>query len=245
MQRTISVEGVGDVVVAKRRNCRAMRLTVHPEKGLHLSIPFRVSYADAERFVFEHRDWIRKTLEDQKQKGVKRLFTPQLHFTCRSTTLRFATTDAQKRILSAKIVNHVVTIYYNPQLVDFSLDTVQNFIKKVILASMQKEAEKVLFPRVDEISSRTGLTFRKVSIGNALTRWGTCSSQDDIILSCRLLLLPDYLVDFVILHELCHIAHKNHGPKFHELLNRLSGGKEDIYDKELKGYNGRILPDRE
>ena len=237
MQRIITVEGVGEVVVSKRRNCVQMRLTVHPEKGLHLSIPFRVSYADAERFVFEHRDWIAKTLQAQEQK--------ESHFTCRSTKLQFSPTDAQKRILSARITDHVVTIYYNPQLVDFSLDTVQNFIKKVILASMQKEAEKVLFPRVDEISSRTGLSFRKVSIGNALTRWGTCSSQDDIILSCRLLLLPDYLVDFVILHELCHIAHKNHGPKFHELLNRLSGGKEDLYDKELKGYNGRILPDRE
>jgi len=243
MQRTISVEGVGEVVVSKRRNSRSMRLTVHPEKGVHISIPFRVSYSDAERFVFEHRDWIIKTLQAQEQKGVKRLFTPQSHFTCRSTVLRFATTAAQKRILSAKINNHVVTVFYNPDLVDFNLDAVQNFIKRVILASMQKEAEKILFPRVEEISSRTGLTFRKISIGNALTRWGTCSSQDDIILSCRLLLLPDYLVDFVILHELCHIAHKNHGPKFHALLDRLSGGKETQYDKELKGYNGRILPE--
>ena len=243
MQRIISVEGIGDVVVAKRRNCRLMRLTVHPEKGLHLSIPFRVSYSDAERFVFDHRDWIVKTLQEQKQKGVKRLFTPQTHFTCRSTKLQFSPTDAQKRILSARINNYVVTIFYNPELVDFNLDVVQNFIKKVILASMQKEAEKILFPRVDEISTRTGLTFRKVSIGNALTRWGTCSSQDDIILSCRLLLLPDYLIDFVILHELCHIAHKNHGPKFHALLDKLSEGKEARYDKELKSYNGRILPD--
>jgi len=243
MQRIISVEGIGDVVVAKRRNCNSMRLTVHPEKGLHLSIPFRVSYSDAERFVFEHRDWIAKTLQEQKQKGVKRLFTPQSHFTCRSTKLQFSATDSQKRILSARINNHVVTVFYNPQLVDFNLDAVQNFIKKVILASMQQEAEKLLFPRVDEISTRTGMTFRKVSIGSAHTRWGTCSSQDDIILSCRLLLLPDYLIDFVILHELCHIAHKNHGPKFHALLDRLSNGKEAQYDKELKAYNGRILPD--
>ena len=161
MQRIVSVEGVGDVVVAKRRNCTSMRLTVHPEKGVHLSIPFRVSYSDAERFVFEHRDWILKTLNNLEQKGVKRLFTPQSHFTCRSTTLRFATTDAQKRILSAKIENHVVTVTYNPELVDFNLDAVQNFIKKVILVSMQKEAEKMLFPRVDEISTRTGLSFRR------------------------------------------------------------------------------------
>lgn len=245
MQRIISVEGIGEVVVAKRRNCNSMRLTVHPEKGVHLSIPFRVSYSDAERFVFEHRDWIARTLQAQEQKGVKRLFTPQSHFTCRSTRLQFSPTNAQQRILSARITDHIVTIYYNPQLVDFSLDAVQNFIKKVILASMQKEAEKILFPRVNEISARTGLTFRKVSIGNALTRWGTCSSQNDIILSCRLLLLPDHLVDFVILHELCHIAHKNHGPKFHALLDKLSGGKEAQYDKELKGYNGQILPDKE
>ena len=163
MQRTISVEGIGDVVVSKRRNCNSMRLTVHPEKGVHLSIPFRVSYADAERFVFEHRDWIAKTLQAQEQKGVKRLFTPQSHFTCRSTRLQFSPTNAQQRILSARITDHIVTIYYNPQLVDFSLDAVQNFIKKVILASMQKEAEKILFPRVNEISARTGLTFRKVS----------------------------------------------------------------------------------
>lgn len=243
MQRIISVEGVGDVVVSKRRNCVQIRLTVHPEKGLQMSIPFRVSYADAERFIFSHRDWILKTLQTQKQKGVKSLFTPQSHFNCRSTTLRFATTDAQKRILSAKIVDHVVTVTYNPELVDFNLDAVQNFIKKVILASMQKEAENLLFPRVYEISNRTGLNFHKVSIGNAQTRWGTCSSRDDIILSCRLLLLPDYLIDFVILHELCHIAHKNHGPKFHALLDKLSGGKEAQYNKELKSYNGRILPE--
>ena len=108
MQRIITVEGIGDVVVAKRRNCCSMRLTVHPEKGLHLSIPFRVSYSDAERFVFEHRDWIAKTLQEQKQKGVKRLFTPQSHFTCRSTKLQFSPTDAQKRILSARINNNIV-----------------------------------------------------------------------------------------------------------------------------------------
>ena len=245
MQRIITVDGVGDVVVSKRRNCNSMRLTVHPEKGLHLSIPFRVGYSDAERFVFAHRDWITNTLNAQAQKGVRRLFTPQSHFTCRSTQLQFSPTNAQSRILSARIKDYIVTIYYNPELVDFNLDAVQNFIKKVILASMRKEAESILFPRVEEISTRTGLPFRKVSIGTAQSRWGTCSSRDELILSCRLLLLPDHLVDFVILHELCHIAHKNHGSEFHALLDRLSGGKEAQYDKELKAFNGRILPDEE
>ena len=245
MQRTINVECIGNVIVSKRRNCVRMRLTVHPEKGVLLSIPFRVSYADAERFVIENREWIVKTIQVQKQKGTKRIFTPQSHFTCRSTMLRFVTNEAQKRILSAKINGYIVTISYNPELVDFKLDSVQKFIKKVILASMSKEAEAILLPKIAEISKRTGLKFNKVSIGNALTRWGSCSSRNEIILSCRLLLLPDHLIDFIILHELCHIAHKNHGPKFHALLEQLSGGMKSQYEKELKGFNGRILPDKE
>lgn len=243
MQRIITVEGIGDVAVSKRRNSRTMRLSVHPEKGLLLSIPFCVSFADAERYVLESREWIAKTLQRQKQKGERHLFTPQSHFNCRSTTLMFATTDSRSKILSAKINDYVVTVTYNPQLVDFKLDKVQTFIKKAIITSMQMEAEKLLFPRIDEISKRTGLTFRKVSIGNALTRWGSCSSNKDIILSCRLLMLPDHLVDFIILHELCHIAQMNHGPKFHELLYKLSDGKAPQYEKELKGYIGRILPE--
>lgn len=245
MQRIITVEGIGDVVVSKRRNSRTMRLSVHPEKGLLLSIPFCVSYSDAERYVLESREWIAKTMEKQMQKGEKLLFTPKSQFNCRSTTLKFVATDSQNRILSAKINDFVVTVYYNPALVDFKLETVQKFIKKVILASMQMEAEKILFPRIEEISKRTGLTYRKVSIGNALTRWGSCSSNNDIILSCRLLLLPDHLVDFIILHELCHIAQLNHGPKFHELLNKLSNGKAPQYEKEIKGYVGRILPEND
>ncbi len=245
MQKSIFVEGIGEVIVCKRRNCCQMRLTVHPEKGLRLSMPFRVSYADAERFVLEHREWILSTLKSQTDKNKKRIFTPESHFVCRKTTIRFVPTTSEKRILSASIENFVVTFSYNPQLVDFNLDAVQKFIKKVILASMRKEAELVLYPRVEAISKQTGLKCRKVSIGNALTRWGSCSSKDEIILSCRLLLLPDYLIDFIILHELCHIAEKNHGPRFHALLNKWSGGKEEIYDRELKGFNGRILPNVE
>ncbi|MBO4601772.1 MAG: M48 family metallopeptidase, partial [Salinivirgaceae bacterium] len=52
--------------------------------------------------------------------------------------------------------------------------------------------------------------------------------------------LPEYLSDFVILHELCHTVHKNHGPKFHQLLDTLVGGHEKQLDKELNKYKIQI-----
>jgi len=51
--------------------------------------------------------------------------------------------------------------------------------------------------------------------------------------------LPEYLSDFIILHELCHTIHKNHGVQFHELLSKISGN-EKILNKELKKYSSQI-----
>jgi predicted metal-dependent hydrolase len=51
--------------------------------------------------------------------------------------------------------------------------------------------------------------------------------------------LPEHLSDFIILHELCHTVHKNHGPHFHDLLNKITGN-EKLLNKELKKYSSQL-----
>ena len=51
--------------------------------------------------------------------------------------------------------------------------------------------------------------------------------------------LPDALIDYVIIHELCHTIHKNHGPRFHQLLDRLTGGQDRTLRRQLKAYSTR------
>ncbi|MCF0207429.1 MAG: M48 family metallopeptidase [Bacteroidales bacterium] len=242
MQRRVFVDGVGTVTVCKRRNSRQMRLSLHPEKGLFLSIPFSVSFANAERYIIDNTQVILNFLKKHSISTANQIFTPQSQFTCRKTNLKFEATNNEKCILKAKIDNFTVTILYNQEKVDFSNEIVQKFIKKAISASLQKEAEEVLYPRVKALSEQTGLNFTKVSIGNAQTRWGCCSGSNEIILSCRLLLLPDELIDFVILHELCHITHKDHSKNFHQLLNKLTNGREKEFEKRMKEFSTRLLP---
>ena len=101
---------------------------------------------------------------------------------------------------------------------------------------LREEAHKTLPTLVAELASRHGFCYTSLRISSAHTRWGSCSGNNGISLSLFLILLPDYLREFVILHELCHTHHHNHSVAFHTLLNSLTEGREKALNKELKAY---------
>lgn len=78
----------------------------------------------------------------------------------------------------------------------------------------REEGGKVLVKRLKEIAEKHGYKYNRVSIRNQKTRWGSCSSNNNISLNIKLTLLPDTLRDFILLHELVHTRVKNHGNKF-------------------------------
>ena len=80
-----------------------------------------------------------------------------------------------------------------------------------------------------------GFTYNKVFVKNQRTLWGSCSAANNINLNVSLLGLPDELRDYVILHELVHTRHKNHGRAFWTALNRLVGDGKGL-QKRLRRY---------
>lgn len=105
------------------------------------------------------------------------------------------------------------------------------------LERMWEQARAALVPRLREAADRFGFPFKgRVTIKNNVSNWGSCSSKGNINLNIRLILLPEHLQDYVILHELCHLRHQNHGPQFHALLDSLLGGREADLRRELRGW---------
>ena len=101
-------------------------------------------------------------------------------------------------------------------------------------------ARAALVPKLLSAAARYGFPFKgRVAIKNNVTNWGSCSSKGNINLNMRLVLLPERLQDYVILHELCHLRHQNHGPAFHALLDSLIGGKEKELQRELHEWKIR------
>jgi len=79
--------------------------------------------------------------------------------------------------------------------------------------------------------------YKSCKIGKSRTHWGSCSSSGTIRLSFYLMLLPENLIQYVLLHELCHTVHHNHGENFWSLLNSCTDGKAKPLRKELRGYS--------
>ncbi len=88
-------------------------------------------------------------------------------------------------------------------------------------AELRTRARQELPPRVAAYAKRMGLYPASVRITSARTRFGSCSAQNRLCFSWRLMDYPKQAVDYVVVHELAHIAHKNHGPRFWALVESI------------------------
>ena len=89
------------------------------------------------------------------------------------------------------------------------------------IADMRSKAKALLPARLFELASRYGFTYNKVTIKHNSTNWGSCSTRNNINLNLNIVRLPDPLRDYVLLHELCHLRHHDHGQAFHLLLEHV------------------------
>ncbi len=85
---------------------------------------------------------------------------------------------------------------------------------KSLIPIYQKEAPARITERVEFYAKRTGLKYQSIAISNALHRWGSCSPNGKLRFTWRLMLAPQEVIDYVVVHELTHLLEKNHSRAF-------------------------------
>jgi predicted metal-dependent hydrolase len=101
-------------------------------------------------------------------------------------------------------------------------------------------AQDELFERLGYFSKKHKLPYNRAAFRCQKTRWGSCSGQNNISLNINIAFLPEHLQDYILLHELCHIWHKNHSKAFWTQLDKYCGVRAKEYAKELKTHRTRI-----
>ena len=100
---------------------------------------------------------------------------------------------------------------------------------------MRLKAKRILPQRLAELAGKYSFEYNQVRIKHNVSNWGSCSRKGNINLNLNLVRVPEDLRDYVILHELCHLRHPNHGPDFHALLESLCPGHR-AKERELRHY---------
>ena len=87
--------------------------------------------------------------------------------------------------------------------------------------TLRTQAKAALPPRLKALADRYGFRYNRVTIKHNTSNWGSCSSKGNINLNLNLMRVPRPLQDYILLHELTHLEHADHGPAFHARLERL------------------------
>lgn len=226
----VNIEQVGQVLFTINERSRRIRLRVKSDGEIVVSMPPSVLHRDALRFAESKTDWILKQLS--KTRAGLTLFTPESCFKTRFHQLAITQGNTEK--VYNRVGNGIIQIFI-PERINPDQPKVQEFIKNTLIDVMRWEAKIYLPKRLKELADKHGFKYQNVSIKNASTRWGSCSSVNNINLNLHLMRVPEHLIDYVLLHELAHTVVKNHGEKFWLLLEHCYPNARKA-NKEMNNY---------
>ena len=205
------------------RNARRLRLRFDERSGtLKLTYPRAMSKRSALEWAAAQKDWVEKQLRSvlPPEPFVPGTFIP---IAGEEAELCWNETAPRKPQLE-----HGRLVCGGP-LEGFS-GRIERFLKRYALELLSRETT--------EFAALAGVTPASVSVGDADTRWGSCSSARRLRYSWRLIFAPSQARRFVVAHEVAHLVHLNHGAKFKALERSLYG--EDI--AEAKALLRRVGP---
>ena len=116
---------------------------------------------------------------------------------------------------------------------------VQSEIRDYVGKILRKQAKAYLPRRLDFLAQKYDFTYEKIKITHASSRWGSCSSSGTISLNIGLMNLPHELIDYVLIHELCHTRQMNHSDRFWQEIEKYDPSYKN-HVLEMKKYNPGI-----
>jgi predicted metal-dependent hydrolase len=140
---------------------------------------------------------------------------------------------SQRQFLKPKVVMGKSTITVFP-----SEDAKRH--RTLLIDELRNQASEKIKRKVRYFADKYGFKIKKVAIKDTVSRWGSCSSDRNININWRLALAPTRVMDYVIIHELCHTKEMNHSPRFWALVESCMPDYQ-VYDHWLRSHGQGII----
>lgn len=222
----------GEIKIRKNKLARSVKLSVGVDGNLRASIPYYSPEFAVRRLVNGNRDEIRKMLATHNAKN-----SYQDGDLIGKTHTLFLRKFSGEEIKISNEGNQILVQI--PQELAFENQLVQSEIRKTVSKILRKQAKAYLPRRIDFLAEKYGFSFEKLRFSHTGTRWGSCSSSGTISLNIALMNLPHHLIDYVIIHELCHTRQMNHSSKFWQEVEKYCPDYKK-YVQEIKQFSPSI-----
>lgn len=229
---TIEDKELGRLVIRVNQRARRLIFRTRPD-AIYVSVPPSTTRKELDGAIEELRG---RLLASQQKLTQQRI---DLDYRIDTGFFRLTLVGGQQNKFLARSEPDKMQIVCPPDT-NFENEELQQWLRKVVEESLRRHAKVLLPPRLQELSDRCGFSYKSVKINSSRGRWGSCSASGGINLSYFLLLLPPHLIDYVLLHELCHTQEMNHGDRFWRLLNKHAEDRALHLRQELKAYKTEV-----
>jgi len=189
----------------KSKKAKHVSLKISPARGLEVVVPFLLKQYDVEKLLDSKKEWIKKNLAKIETIKSKFLFIGH-----------------ELIIVEQFNLFNNFSVLLNDDKFIISRPEFYNKTKEEIFNEWLKEQAKVYIPgRVNILAQKFGFNYNSVKIKNQITRWGSCSSKKNLSFNYRLMSFNKKVIDYVIIHELCHLREMNHSRNFWQLVEEL------------------------
>lgn len=189
-----------EIKVVRHARARNLRLRVEPT-GIRLTVPLFCSKKQIQQFLTHSEQWLVETWSRQQKQFSLNVDLPE------QLSLFFHSQPFQ---IIRQSQRHIFKFDWEQQTI-FIRDKAS---EKALQAAVMAYAKQFLPDYLDQVSQEIGLAYQACTIRNPKTRWGSCSSKHDIMLSAALALMPEHNVRAVCMHELAHTKHFDHSAAF-------------------------------
>lgn len=228
---TIVDSEFGEIVVRPNRRSTRISLRVAPDGKLRASVPPRTSSRLVQVMIDESREKIRELISEC---GADTIYGQSQQIgKSHSLVIQTGFSTVSIKTSGTKI------IVQTPSSAEIKQPDAQQDIKKAIIKALRKEAKSYLPRRLKYLADEHGFSYESTKITHASSRWGSCSSRGTISMNISLMRLPFELIDYVLIHELCHTREMNHSQRFWSEVEAIDPNFK-LHRKLLKNYSPHI-----
>ena len=209
-----------EVVFAARKT---LEVSVHPDLRVVVKAPEGTPLEDVRQRVSRRAAWI---LKQQRQFEIYLPDVPPRQYLS-GETHRYLGRQYRLKVVEIP-TDEAEHIQLSRQFLSvFTQNKSPEHIRPLVAGWYQMQAQAVFAKRLKLCypkAARFGVPFPTLSIRKMKASWGSCSARGHITLNIKLIQVPEEYIDYVLLHELCHLKARNHGAEFEKLLARVMPG---------------------